>query len=62
MTGSNEKTTLNFLPVGHTKFTPDACFGLIKQKYRRTRVDCLKDILDVVEGSSRVQTGRKWVR
>ena len=29
--------TLSFLPVGHTKFAPDWCFGLLKRAYRRTK-------------------------
>ena len=34
--------------VGHTKFSPDWCFGLFKQRYRRTFVSCLDDIAKVV--------------
>ena len=29
------------LLVGHTKFTPDIGFGLIKQKYKKTNVERL---------------------
>ncbi|KAK6186745.1 hypothetical protein SNE40_006023 [Patella caerulea] len=43
---------LHFLIVGHTKFAPDWCFGLIKQKYRRTRVGKLEDIAAVVREST----------
>ena len=28
--------TVNFMIAGHTKFAPDWCFGLLKQKYRNT--------------------------
>ncbi|MED6240733.1 hypothetical protein ATANTOWER_026909, partial [Ataeniobius toweri] len=39
-------STLNihFLITGHTKFSPDCGFGLIKQAYKRTRVSTLPDI------------------
>ena len=40
--------------VGHTKFSPDWCFGLLKQKLRRTAVNCLADLVDVVEKSANV--------
>ena len=40
--------------VGHTKFAPDWCFGLVKQKFRRTKVGCLNDIVKVVEESAAV--------
>ena len=40
--------------VGHTKFGPDWAFGLVKQKYRKTKVGCLDDIVKVVEDSAHV--------
>ena len=40
--------------VGHTKFTPDSCFGLLKQRFRRIHVQCLNDIVQVVEQSASV--------
>ena len=52
LVGLNKKITLSFLIVGHTKFSPDWCFGLLKQAYRRTKVRCLDDIVRVVEGSA----------
>ena len=30
---------LSFMIPGHTKFSPDRSFGMIKRKYRRTKVD-----------------------
>ena len=48
LTGQNTQITLSFLIVGHTKFAPDCCFGLVKRKYRRTYVSTLKDISEVV--------------
>ena len=40
--------------VGHTKFAPDWCFGLFKQRYRRTFVSSLEDVVDVVNSSADV--------
>ncbi len=50
--GLHENITLNFLITGHTKFSPDWCFGLFKQSYRRNRVSCLNDIAEVVNKST----------
>ena len=36
ITNRHTNITLSFLPVGHTKFAPDWCFGLFKCSYRRT--------------------------
>ena len=52
ITGRNQKIQLSFLIAGHTKFSPDGGFGLIKRKLKRTRVDCLDDIAEVVNKSS----------
>ena len=54
MTGLNKKITLSFMVVGHTKFSPDWCFWLFKQAFRRTKVGCLDDIARVVENSATV--------
>ena len=43
-----------FLVVGHTKFAPDWCFGLLKRKFRREKVGCLADIARVVDTSATV--------
>ena len=45
--------TMSFLLTGHTKFSCDCCFGLMKRTFRRTKVDCLEDIVKVVTDSSR---------
>ena len=50
--GLHTDITISFLPVGHTKFAPDWCFGLAKQTFRRTRVDTLDDIANSVSKSS----------
>ena len=52
--GLHTKITLSFLVVGHTKFSPDWCFGLLKQRFRRTNVNCLDDIAGVVDSSASV--------
>ena len=54
LTGLHRTITLSFMVVGHTKFAPDWCFGLIKQRYRRTNVSCLDDIMRVVDSSAHV--------
>ena len=44
--------THSFLPVGHTEFSPDWCFGLFKRQYRRTKVGSLQAIAEVVNTSA----------
>ena len=53
MCGLNRKIEISFLLVGHTKFAPDWCFGLLKQKFRKTVVGCLDDLVRVVDQSAR---------
>ena len=52
MTNQHSNITLSFLPVGHTKFSPDWCFGLFKRQYRRTKVGSLQNIAEVVNTSA----------
>ncbi|GFN93895.1 hypothetical protein PoB_002040100 [Plakobranchus ocellatus] len=54
LTGRNHRIQLSFLIAGHTKFSPDGGFGLIKRKLKVTRVDCLQDIANVVHESARM--------
>ena len=42
--------------VGHTKFDPDWCFGLLKRRLQWERVSCLKDLIAVVEVSGEVNS------
>ena len=51
-TGLNESCELSFMIPGHTKFSPDRFFGMIKRKYRRTKVDSLAQIAEVVNSST----------
>ena len=54
MAGLYDEATISFLPVGHTKFAPDWCFGLMKQCFRRTKIGDLDDIANCVSLSSAV--------
>ena len=54
MVGLHQHITLSFLPVGHSKFATDAYFGLLKQRFHHTRVDCTDDLARLVERSSNV--------
>ncbi len=56
--GLHKSITYSFLPVGHTKFGPDWCFGLLKQKYRYTAVNSLDDIVQLTESSSVANTSQ----
>ena len=47
--GLHEDIELNFLIAGHTKFTPDLCFGLIKKSFRRTAISSLDEIAKVIQ-------------
>ena len=47
--GLHKEITISFLLVGHTKFSPDWCFGLFKQLYRKTKVGSIDDIAEVVK-------------
>lgn len=52
-TGRNTSVEMNFLVAGHTKFSCDQHFGYLKKKTRRTRLSCLKDIVNAVESSAK---------
>ena len=54
LTGLHEEVKISFLPVGHTKFAPDWCFGLLKQRFRRTKIGDLDNIANCVSYSSSV--------
>ena len=53
LTGRHQAITLNFLITGHTKFAPDWCFGLLKQKFRRESVSSLAELSQTVMKSTR---------
>ena len=54
MRGLHKTIRLSFMLVGHTKFSPDWCFGLFKKKFRTTEVNCLDDLVHVVKTSASV--------
>ena len=54
LTGLHEEVKISFLPVGHTKFAPDWCFGFMKQRSCRTKIVDLDDIANCVTLSSSV--------
>jgi hypothetical protein len=59
LTDRSKKITYSFLPVGHTKFSPDWCFALLKRKFRRTEVNSLHDICCVVDESASVNISQQ---
>ena len=48
LAGLHKSITISLI-VGHTNFASDWAFGLLKQHFRKTRVDCLDDLVRVVE-------------
>ena len=50
--------TLSFMVVGHTKFSLEWCFGLLKKRYRRYGVGCLDEIVNVVDESATCNTAQ----
>jgi len=52
LTGLHQEIKISFLLVGHTKFSPDWCFGLFKRLYRRTEIASLDNIAQVAERSA----------
>jgi len=52
LTGRFSTIDIQFPIPGHTKFLPDAFFGLIKLLYRKSRVMCMADLVHVVESST----------
>ena len=52
MHGLHKEIQLNFMIVGHTKFSADWCFGLLKSHYQISQVSTLGDIEEVVKSSS----------
>ena len=56
MTGLHHTIDYSFLLAGHTKFAPDWCFGLMKQRTRRTFISSLFHIARTVEDSATVNT------
>ena len=51
-TGLNLRIELHFMISGHTRFSPDRNFGVLKFHYARSQVDCLEDLVQIVHESS----------
>ena len=45
MVGLSRSITLSFMVVGHTKFAPDAGFGLIKKNIKKQTSNACKTLL-----------------
>ena len=50
--GMHDCKLYSFLIAGHTKFSPDWCFGLIKHSFRRRYVSSLLDLMEAVDQST----------
>jgi len=54
-----ERLRPNILPSSrHTKFSPDWCFGLLKQRFRRSDVNSLDELVAVVNSSASSNTAQ----
>uniref|UniRef100_U9TR14 DUF7869 domain-containing protein n=1 Tax=Rhizophagus irregularis (strain DAOM 181602 / DAOM 197198 / MUCL 43194) TaxID=747089 RepID=U9TR14_RHIID len=52
MNGLHDRIKYCFMVAGHTKFSPDGFFGLIKLKMRVSEVQDLSDMVEVVHNST----------
>ena len=52
LSGLNSSITLSFMRVGHTRCIVDGNFGLIKQLYRQSDVDTVRQLASIVGFSS----------
>ena len=52
MNGKHDSIELSFMSVGHTKFSPDRFFGLIKKVYRHSSVSTLAELVGIAERST----------
>jgi hypothetical protein len=52
LTGLHDSITYCFMVAGHTKFSPDGFFGLIKLLLRKSEVDNLEDLIKVIQNST----------
>ena len=52
LSGLHQEIKMSFMLVGHTKFSPDWCFGLVKQKVKREKNNSLEDLERTVNASS----------
>lgn len=52
LAGLHYNIELSFMIVGHTKFSPDGYFGLIRKRYRRSNIYTYEDLVQTVLNSS----------
>ena len=52
--GFNKVIKIMFLPVGNTKFAPDAGFGMIKAKFRRSQICTVSEMCQCITDSTPV--------
>ncbi len=52
LTGKHKFINLSFMLVGHTKFSPDGYFGLIKKRYRHSKVYTYDHLVEAVNAST----------
>ena len=52
MAGLHKTIEVSFMLVGHTKFSPDWFFGLLKHRFRRSKISSLDDLVQVVRSSA----------
>ena len=50
--GLHNSILYSFLIAGHTRFSPDWCFGLVKQSFRRRYISSLFDLMEAVDKST----------
>lgn len=60
ITGLNKKITLSFMLVGHTRCFVDGNFGLLKKFYRKSDVDTVQQLKEIVENSSRTNFAQMY--
>lgn len=53
LVGFNEEIILSFMRVGHTRCLVDACFGLLKKRYRSSNCDSMQQLKKTVELSAK---------
>ena len=56
--GFHDRIDFSFMVVGYTKFAPDGYFGLIKKKYRRSKVYTYAQLADLIDLSTDNQHNR----
>jgi hypothetical protein len=52
LAGLHDNIELSFMIVGHTKFSPDGYFGLIRKYYRRSNIYTYEDLVQTILNSS----------